>query len=204
MKYTGPKARRARRQGMNLYGTDKYDRILQRKPMGPGKSPRAQQTKLSEFGQQLKEKQKARDMYGLSEKQFRRLYDMATKVKGQTGDALKTLLERRLDNVVYRSGFAMTRMQARQFVSHGLFLVDNVRVTSPSFQVKPGQVITVRPKSKSSPVFVPIVEAHRKYTPPAWLKADGNGMRAEVINLPDPATAEQAVDTRMIIEFYSR
>jgi len=203
MRYTGPKARRARRQGMNIYGTDKYDRILQRKPMGPGKGPRAQMGKLSEFAQQLKEKQKARDMYGLSEKQFRRLYDAATKVKGQTGEAFKQLLERRLDNVIFRSGLAMTRMQARQFVSHGLFLVNDTRVTSPSFQVKPGQVITVRTKSKTSPVFAPIVEAHRKYTPPSWLKADG-AMKIEIVSLPEAMHGEQAVDTRMIIEFYSR
>lgn len=204
MRYTGPKARRARRQGMNLYGTDKYDKILSRKPMGPGKGPRAQTGKPSEYAQQLKEKQKARDMYGLSERQFRRLYDMATKVKGKTGDALKQMLERRLDNVVYRSGFAMTRMQARQFVNHGLFFVNDVRVTTPSFQVKPGHVITVRPRSKQSPVFAPILEAHKKYTAPAWLKVDDGAMKVEVMSLPGPEMAEQAVDTRQIIEFYSR
>lgn len=204
MKYNGPKAKRARRQGMNLYGTDKYDRILQRKPMGPGKGPRAQQAKLSEFGQQLKEKQRARDMYGLSESQFRRLYKEATRVQGQTGEMLKQLLERRLDNVVYRAGLAMTRMQARQFVGHGLFQVNGVRVTTPSFQVKPGQVIEVRQRSKSSPVFLTLVEAHKKYTPPNWLKGDSSGMRVEVMSLPGPEHAEQAIDTRQIIEFYSR
>ncbi len=204
MKYNGPKAKRARRQGMNLYGTDKYDRILQRKPTAPGKGPRAQTGKLSEYGQQLKEKQRARDMYGLSESQFRRLYQEAARVQGQTGETLKQLLERRLDNAVYRSGLAMTRMQARQFVGHGLFQVDGVRVTTPSFRVKPGQVIQVRQRAQSSPAFLAIVEAHKKYAPPSWLKADGSGMKVEVVSLPGPEHAEQAIDTRQIIEFYSR
>jgi small subunit ribosomal protein S4 len=189
---------------MNLYGTDKYDKILQRKPHGPGKSPRDQQGKLSEFGRQLMEKQKARDMYGLSERQFHRMYAMASKVSGQTGDTLKQMLESRLDNVIYRAGFAMTRMQARQFVSHGLFLVDGVRVTVPSFRVEPGQVITARKQSKNSPAFVTILEAHAKYNPPHWLKADGKQLQIQINDLPPPDSAEKAIDMRQIVEFYSR
>ncbi|MFA6510034.1 MAG: 30S ribosomal protein S4 [Candidatus Peribacteraceae bacterium] len=205
MKYTGPKAKRCRRQGMNLYGSDKYDKILQRKPYGPGKGPRDfTRGKVSEFGQQLKEKQKARDIYGLSEKQFHRYYLIATKVSGQTGDALKQLLERRLDNLVYRAGFALTRLQSRQMVSHGHFMVDGRRVTVPSYQLRPGQVITARPRSKTSPVFVPILAAHEKYMPPNWLKVDAAGLKAEVVGLPQPEHAEQAIDVRQIIEFYSR
>ncbi|MBI3618759.1 30S ribosomal protein S4 [Candidatus Peregrinibacteria bacterium] len=204
MKYTGPKARRCRRQGMNLYGNDKYDKILQRKPHGPGKTPRDQGGKLSEYGQQLKEKQKARDMYGIGERQFRRMYDIAATVAGKTGDVLKQLLERRLDNVVYRAGFAQTRLQSRQFVSHGLFLVDGVRVTTPSFQIKPGQGITVRSQVRSSPVFSSILAAHEKYLPPSWMKVDSAGMKIEVATLPPPESAEQAIDMRQIIEFYSR
>lgn len=204
MKYTGPKAKRCRRHGVNLYGSDKYDKILQRKPQGPGKGPRAQMGKKSEFAQQLMEKQKARDMYGLSEKQFSRLYHIASKVSGQTGDALKQLLERRLDNVVYRAGLAKTRMQARQMVGHGLFVVGGKRVTTPSYQVVPGEVITVRERAKSSAVFPPILEAHAKYMPPAWIRVDANALKVEVVTLPPPEAAEQAVDTRQIIEFYSR
>ena len=204
MKYNGPKAKKCRRQGVNLYGSDKYDKILQRKPHGPGKSPRDQQSRLSEFGQQLKEKQKARDMYGISERQFLNLYLKATKVTGQTGDAFKQMLEGRLDNVVYRAGFAMTRIQSRQFVGHGHFLVDGVRVTIPSFSVKPGQVITVRTQSKNSPVFAPIMTAHEKYLPPSWLTVDPKAMRIEVQSLPPAEAAEQAVDMRQIVEFYSR
>src|SRR5688572_1715442 len=108
MKYTGPKARRSRRHGMNLYGSDKYDKILQRKPYGPGKGPKVRAGRDSEYAKQLKEKQKARDIYGLSEKQFRRLYKEALKAKGRTGDMIKQLLEQRLDNVIYRAGLSMT------------------------------------------------------------------------------------------------
>lgn len=204
MRYTGPKAKRCRRQGMNLFGTDKYDKILQRKPYGPGKGPRATQGKRSEYSQQLLEKQKARDMYGLSESQFHRLYLMATNVSGQTGAAFTQLLERRLDNTVFRAGFAMTRMQARQFVSHGLFTVNGKRVTVPSFQVKPGDVIVVRRQTKDSPAFASILAAHEKYLPPAWLSTELAAMKITVQALPGPEHAEQAVDIRKIVEFYSR
>lgn len=189
---------------MNLFGTDKYDKILQRKPNGPGKNPKDRPGKLSEFGRQLLEKQKARDMYGLSERQFQRLYREATEMPGQTGDHFKALLERRLDNVVYRAGFAMTRPQARQFVGHGLFLVDGQRVTIPSFRVAPGQVITVRTQVKDSSTFASIAAAHEKYSAPNWIKVDAAGRKIEVAMLPTGENAEQAVDMRQIIEFYSR
>lgn len=190
---------------MNLYGADKYDKVLARKPYGPGKGPKSgKMGKLSEYGQQLKEKQKARDMYVLSERQFSMLYREAAKIPGQTGDVLKQLLERRLDNVVYRAGLAMTRLQSRQFVGHGLFYVNGVRVTTPSFRVRPGMVVTVRPQAKQSPVFPPIVEAHDKYTAPSWLKVDAKQLTIEVAALPPAEAAEQAIDMRKIVEFYSR
>lgn len=204
MKYTGPKARRVRRHGVNIYAADKYDKILQHKPYGPGKSPKTRSGRDSEYAKQLKEKQKARDMYGLSEKQFRRLYDEAIKAKGQTGDAIKQMLEQRLDNAIYRSGFAVTRMQSRQFAGHGLFLVDGRRVTSPSYRLKSGQVITIRPRAKDSPVFVAIRERNAKYHVPKWLSVDAASLRAEVISIPEASDAEQAIEMRQIIEFYSR
>lgn len=204
MKYTGPKARRCRRYGMNIYASDKYDKVMQRKPYPPGKGPKSQLTRPSEFANQLKEKQKARDMFGLGERQFRNLYLKASSVPGQTGDILKKFLEERLDNVVYRAGFAMTRLQSRQFVGHGLFFVDGVRVRTPSMRVRPGQVITVRTQVKNSPVFVPILAAHEKYLPPSWIKVDSQGMRIEVVGEPDLKDTEQALDMRQIVEFYSR
>ena len=204
MKYNGPKARKVRRLGMNLFGSDKYDRILQRKPFGPGKTAKARTPRDSEFAKQLKEKQKARDMYGLSESQFRRLYDEALKAKGKTGDALRTLLEQRCDNVLYRSGFALTRFQARQFAGHGLFTVDGKRVTVPSMRMRPGQVITVRPKVKDSPIFTTILDKNDKYHAPKWLKVDPNALKAEVLAVPAADDGEQGVDMRLVVEFYSR
>jgi small subunit ribosomal protein S4 len=204
MKYNGPKARRARRQGMNLYGSDKYDKILSRKPYGPGKGPKTRSGRDSEYAKQLKEKQKARDIYGISEKQFANLYGEAVKTKGRTGDTMKQFLEQRLDNLIYRSGYAMTRMQSRQFAGHGLFYVDGHRVTSPSYRVMPGQVVTVRPQVKDSAVFVGIRDKHDKYLAPKWLKVDSTAMKTEVVAVPDASDAEQAIDMRLIVEYYSR
>ncbi|MCF7844255.1 MAG: 30S ribosomal protein S4 [Kiritimatiellales bacterium] len=204
MKYTGPKAKRCRRQGTNIYGSDKYDKILQKKPQGPGKGPRVRQGRKSEYAQQLGEKQKVRDMYGLSERQFVNLYKEASSATEQTGDAFKQALERRLDNAIYRAGFALTRLQSRQFTSHGHFMVNGRRVTVPSYRLRGGDVIEARSSSKGSPVFGPIIEAHEKYMPPAWMKVDSAAMKIEIISLPDPESAEQAVDMRQVIEFYSR
>ncbi len=204
MKYTGPKARRVRRHGVNIFAADKYDKILQHKPYGPGKGPKTRSGRDSEYAKQLKEKQKARDMYGLSEKQFRRLYDESIKAKGRTGDTMKRLLEQRLDNAIYRAGFAMTRMQSRQFSGHGLFLVDGRRVTSPSYRLQPGQVISIRPRAKDSPVFAAIRERNAKYHAPKWLSVDAANLKAEMTALPAPEDAEQAVEMRQIVEFYSR
>ena len=204
MKFTGPKAKRCRRQGTNIYGSDKYDKILQRKPYGPGKGPRSRSKRPSEYGRQLLEKQKARDMFGLSERQFSRLYKQASASMEQTGGKLLQLLETRLDNAIYRAGLALTRLQARQFVSHGLFMVNGVRVTTPSFQVKPGDVLEVRQRSKSSPVFPSILEAHEKYMPPGWLKVGSGDLKIEVASLPAADDYEQAIDVRQVIEYYSR
>lgn len=204
MKYTGPKAKICRRFGTNIYGSDKYDKILQRKPQAPGKGPRDRMGRKSEYALQLTEKQKMRSMYGLSEKQFHRIYKEAAAADAQTGEVMKQFLERRLDNVVYRSGFALTRLQARQFVSHGLFLVNGVRVTVPSYRVKTGEVITIRDRSKNSPVFAPILQAHEKYMPPSWLSVNPSNISVEISDLPNAEAAEQAVDVRLVIEYYSR
>lgn len=204
MRYTGPKAKRCRKQGMNLYGSDKYDRILQKKPNGPGKDPKARRGKLSEYGQQLMEKQKARDIFGITEKQFQRIYDEASRQTGQTDQTMRQILERRLDNVIYRAGFALTRLQARQFVSHGLFTVNGRRVTVASYQVSQGDTIEARVKSKTSPVFEAIISSHERYTPPSWIKAEGSKLQAEVTALPAAEHLEQGVDMRRVVEFYSR
>ena len=207
MRYTGPKARRVRRQGVNIFGADKYDRILQRKPYAPGMqaASRTGKAKLSEYGKQLMEKQKVAFMYGVHDKRLRAIYAEASQTLGQTDAMMATLLERRLDNAVFRAGFASTRMQARQFVSHGLFTVNGRRVTVPSYKVSVGDKVKVREQRKSSPVFPNILAAHERYTSPDWIKADPATISFEVTGLPtNEKHFESSIDMRKVIGFYSR
>lgn len=204
MKYSGPKARRCRRQGVNLYGSAKYDRILQRKIQPPGKDPRARRGKLSEYGTQLLEKQKVRYMFLLSERQFSHYFREALRSKTATGRRLLQLLETRLDNVLYRAGFALTRLQARQIASHGLFHVNGKRVNRPSHPVQSGDVIEVRPQSAHSPLFAGVLVATEKLVPPPWLKADPLRLRIEVVAPPLEEHLEQSIDIQKVIELYSR
>lgn len=204
MKYTGPKARRCRRQGVNLFGADKYDRILQRKPQPPGKDPRARRGKRSEYGTQLLEKQKVRDMFLLSERQFSRYFREALRSKTATGGRLLQLLETRLDNVLFRAGFALTRLQARQIASHGLFSVNGVRVNRPSYPVTPGDVIEVRPQSVHSTLFTSVLAATEKLVPPSWIKVDPRRLHIEVVTHPAGEHCEQSIDIQKVIELYSR
>lgn len=204
MRYTGPKARRCRQQGINLFGAAKYEKILQHKPYAPGKTPKSRLGRQSEYARQLRMKQRLRDFYGISEAQCRRLYGEASAIKGQTGVVMLQFLERRMDNVLYRAGFARTRMQARQMASHGLFTIDGRRVTLPSFRVAPGEKISIRARSKGSPVFVDAPALQQKFTIPTWLKVDPALGNVEITGVPLESDAEQAVDIRQVVEFYSR
>lgn len=204
MKYTGPKARLCRREGFNLFGSDKYQKIMAKRPTVPGVHGGKRQGKFTEYAKQLREKQKLKRMFGLSEKQFRRTFDLAERKSGVTGGNLLRLLEQRMDNVVYRAGFAMTRMQARQFVSHGLFMLNGRRVDVPSIMIKAGDAIEVRAKSKKSPVFVKNLEINEKYNAPSWLSVDNKSISVKVVEEPDTEHCEQGVSPQMIVEFYSR
>ena len=207
MRYTGPKARRVRRQGVNIYGSDKYDRILQRKPYPPGMqaASRTGKAKLSEYGKQLLEKQKVAYTYGVHDSRLRAIFAEASQRVGQTDAMMSTLLERRLDNAVFRAGFASTRMQARQFVSHGMFTVNGTRVTIPSYKVSIGDIVKVRDVRKSSPVFPPIIAAHERYTAPDWLKTDPATISFEIKALPtEEKHFEGSIDMRKVIGYYSR
>ncbi len=207
MRYTGPKARRCRRQGFNLFGSDKYDRILQKRPTAPGKDPKAsgRGPKLSEYGRQLMEKQKVCYMYGVTEKQLKSIYSDASRTVGQTDRMMKVILERRLDNALFRAGFTNSRPQARQFVSHGMFTVNGKRVTIASYQLKAGDKIKVREAVKASPVFAPIIEAHQRYSPPDWIKTDNTSLSFDIVAVPgEDKHFDQAVDMRIVIGFYSR
>ena len=170
-----------------------------RKP-GPQRRP-----KKSEYALQLTEKQKVKFVYGVLEKQFRAYYEKAARMKGNTGDELMTLLERRLDNVVFRLGLAATRREARQLVNHGHFTVNGKRVNIPSYLVKPGEVIAVRDKSRSSAKFKKMVEDDRFVAAPKWLeKAKNAPLEGKVVAMPARDDIDFEVAVNLIVELYSK
>lgn len=202
-RYTGPMTKKSRRLGVDLVGEDK---AYERRPYPPGEHGRGRQ-KESEYRLQLHEKQKARYTYGVLEKQFRRYYEEANKTKGKTGEALLQLLESRLDNVVYRAGFAQTRRHARQLVVHGHFLVNGRKVDVPSYRVSPHDIIEVRPKSKDMTPFQWAREAIKqgaRPTPPAWLEVIQSDLRALVHQLPSRQQIDTPVQEQLIVELYSK
>ncbi len=203
MRYTGPKARLCRRHRANLFGTSKYTKIVERRSGKPGMhGGRMFFGKLSEYGIQLSEKQKARILFGLSEKQFRNYFKKASTMSGETGENLLRLLELRLDNLVYVSQFAVTRMQARQMVSHGHFRVNGRRVDISSIQVRPGDKIELADRLKDSPLYSGL-EKLKDYSP-KWLKVDLKKRCVEVLSLPEKDDLEKSIESQLIVEFYSR
>lgn len=203
-RYTGPKGRLVRRFGTNIFGTEKMSKLLEKRPHGPGQHGNAHRRgKDSEYKKQLLEKQKLRFMYGITERQLRNYYKKAAAKQEATGKALLKLLERRLDNVVYRAGFAKTRAQARQMVGHGLFLLNGRRVSIPSIQVREGDKLEVREKSKASPLFTAVKEA-KEFDHARWLKSNQKGLSADVASLPEDSDLDQLIQTHLIIEFYSK
>lgn len=200
MRYTGPRNRLARREGQDLFL--KSSSVDVSRPLGFAGSLK-KGGKLSEFGQQLREKQKAKRIYGVTEKVFRNYYKKADQKRGaSTGFTLLSLLETRLDNVIYRAGFALTRPQARQMVTHGVFLVNGKKVNIPSYQVKAGDVITVRERSLDHAVFRDVAET--KVFPPKWLTPNLKKRTIEVSRLPEADEVENIINVPAIIEFYSR
>jgi small subunit ribosomal protein S4 len=161
-------------------------------------------SKTSEYGQQLREKQKAKRYYGLLESQFRSYFDMAERRAGQTGENLLSILESRLDNVVYRLGFAMSRAEARQLVSHGHFTVNGRKVNIPSYLVKPGMVVSLKDSSKSLEKIKANVEANAFRQPPKWLEYDANNMIAKVVAVPAREDIDLPIEEHLIVELYSK
>jgi small subunit ribosomal protein S4 len=160
--------------------------------------------KMNEYGIQLREKQKVRRMYGVMERQFRRYFRQALKAKGMTGAMLLQTLERRLDNVVYRMGFASSRAQARQLVTHGHIEVNGRKTDIPSFLVKPGDEIAVRAKSKKKPYFQALTQELDRVTPPEWISLDREAMRGRILALPTREDVDVPVNEHLIVEYYSR
>ena len=168
------------------------------------RNPKQSRKKQSEYGIQLNEKQKVKFIYGVLEKQFRKYYVMASKQPGITGQNLLCILESRLDNVVFRLGLANTRKEARQIVNHGHILVNGSRVDIPSYLVKPGDVVAVREKSKSSARMKEIVEANEKRIIPKWLSMDKNKLEGRVLQLSDSEDIDYDVEEHLIVELYSK
>ena len=181
---------------------------IERSVMGYDKStyrnPKQSRKKQSEYGIQLNEKQKVKFIYGVLEKQFRKYYVMAAKQAGITGQNLLQILESRLDNVVFRLGLANTRKEARQIVNHGHILVNGSKVDIPSYLVKPGDVVSVREKSKSSARMKEIVEANEKRIIPKWLSMDKNKLEGKVLQLSDREDIDYDVEEHLIVELYSK
>jgi len=176
---------------------------LTKRPTPPGQHGHARQRKMSEYGTQLREKQKARRAYGMLETQFHRTYLNALKMKGVSGENLLQLLERRLDNVVYRAGLASSRAQARQLVNHGHFLVNGQRVDIPSYSVKQGDVISVGSTSREIELFKVLREGSARILP-KWLTVNYDELKATVDALPERGDVDFALQENMIIEYYSR
>jgi small subunit ribosomal protein S4 len=199
-RYTGPATKKSRRLGVDLVGGDK---AFERRPYPPGQHGRTRQ-KESEYRNQLHEKQKARLTYGVLEKQFRRYFVEANRMSGKAGDNLLQILESRLDNVVYRAGFARTRRHARQLVVHGHLLVNGVKVNVPSYRVEEHDVIEVRPKSVEMTPFIIARETHGERPVPGWLEVLPERMRILVHSLPTREQIDTPVQEQLIVELYSK
>ena len=203
-KITTPKGKLVRKFGENIFGNPKYDRLLNRKPYKPGQHGQGRRSKLSNYGVQLQEKQKIKFMYGLLEKQFRLTFEKAEKMKGETGTNMLQLLESRLDNVVYRLGFAPSRPSGRQMVSHKHFLVNNKVVNVPSYIVNPGDVIEVRKKSKKMDIILDAMRRIKGDMDLPWLGLDKAKMRGTFVAVPDRDEMQLTVNEQLIVELYSK
>jgi small subunit ribosomal protein S4 len=199
-RYTGPRTKIARKFGEPIFGPDK---VLSKKNYPPGQHGNARKRKTSEYGFQLREKQKAKYTYGVLEKQFRNLFEKASRSKGITGEVLLQLLEGRLDNLVFRLGIAPTRAAARQLVSHCHITVDGKVVNIPSYTVKAGQVIGVREKSKSLEVVQDALSGfnHSKYL---WLEWEQSSLSGKLLYLPERADIPEPIKEQLIVELYSK
>lgn len=207
MRYTWPKKKLCRREGVNLFGTEKYD--LTKSNRAPLRS-----RKSSEYGVQLRKKQLAKRMFGLSEKQFASYFKKAQKSKaeGTTWEKMLQFLELRLDNVIYRANFARTRIQSRQFVSHAHFTVNGVKVDVPSISVKVGDVISLRDKLKESPLYKSLLEELEEFSKAnkgkvsacKWIEVDSKKLTITIKSIPSKEDFEQIIDIQRIVEFYSK
>ena len=207
-RYIGPVCRLCRREGVKLYlkGERCYSPkcAMERRPYPPGQHGQKRARRPSDYAVRLREKQKLRRIYGISERQFRNLFEEASKKKGVTGSVFLGLLESRLDNVVYRLGFAVSRRQARQLVRHGHITVNGRQVDLPSYRVRPGDEIAVAEKSRNLELIRQNLEAMKGRKVGPWLSLDVEGMKGKFLRLPDREDLALPVNEQLVIEFYSR
>ena len=199
-RYTGPSTKIARKFGEPIFGADRY---FEKRNFPPGQhgAARKRARKATDYGNQLKEKQKVKYMYGLLERQFRNLYEKASRMKGQKGENLIILLESRLDNIVYRMGVAPTRAAARQLVSHAHITLNGIVCNIPSAIVKPGDVVAVRERSKSLEVITASVASAAKYS---WLELDAKALTGKYLNVPVREEIPENINEQLIVELYSK
>ncbi|MBI3282714.1 30S ribosomal protein S4 [Candidatus Curtissbacteria bacterium] len=200
-RYTGPKHRLCRAEGTALCGSPKCP-VIRKNAGPPGQHGQKGRKKLSEYGIQLREKQKVKRMYGVLERQFNKYFNMASSKKAATGEALLQILETRLDNVIYRLALATSRPQARQLVSHGHVMVNGKKVTIPSYNVKIGDIVTLAPKTVNLPFIKKLAEDKKEEKMPSWLSK--KAVVGKVESLPKRADLEADINERLIVEYYSR
>ena len=204
-RYTGPKNRLSRREGIDLglktVGSHAHASLLKRLNVPPGQHGPKGKRKTSEYGLQLREKQKVKHMYGVMERQFRKIFDLARKTRGNTGEKFLEYLERRLDNVTYRLGLAPTRTAARQFVSHGHVLVNGKKVSIPSYMINENDVVTMKTKSLEMPLVKKLLE-DKAYIPPVWMEKQGPV--GKIVRMPIREDIKDDINMQLIVEHYSR
>ena len=198
-RYTGPAYKKSRRYG---FSTLENGKELAKRPYVPGVHGKDRKRKLSEYGVQLQEKQKARVMYGLTEKQFKKVFEKASKMKGIAGDNMFVLLESRIDNLVYRMGMARTRRSARQIVNHGHILVNGKKVDIPSYTCKPGDIISVKENSMNHPAIMDALEL--KLSTPAFVEFDAKKLTGKFVRVPDRSELNPDINEQLIVEYYNR
>ena len=199
-----PRGKLVRKFGENIFGNPKYDALLNRKPYAPGQHGQGRRPKKSNYGTQLQEKQKIKFMYGLLEKQFKNNFVKAEKLDGETGTNMLQLLERRLDNIVFRLSFAPTRASARQLVSHKHFMVNNKVVNIPSYTLKVGDVITVRDRSKKINSILESVQNRKGDLGSSWLSLDKAKMQGSLLSIPNRDEMNLTINEQLVVELYSK
>ena len=200
---TKAKGKLVRRFGVNIFGNQKYDRLLKKRPSLPG-NPKKGRPRVTEFGRQLMEKQKLKFAYGLSERQFLNVFKKAKTMKGVTGHNMLILLERRLDNVIYRLGMANSRAQARQIVGHGHIYMNGRKVNIPSALVKTGDILQVKPRESSKELLRGLIASNNHRPTPPWLSLQADELKGSINALPTRDMIPTIVEEQQIVEFYSK